>query len=303
MVWQPRYQPQQGEKSLNGRLSEKFSIALLYHDIFDYALRESELVKWQAGGKLKLTSPRPRIETHDGYFFLRGRERLISERLSKENISREKMKLLSGVKYIFEKLDDVLMVGVTGSLAMTSAKKDSDIDLMLVVRKGRLWMTRARVLFLLLKHKVAIRRAREEKEQDRLCLNIWMDETDLAIGEPKNAYTAHELAQVIPLINKENTHERLLAGNRWIADYWPNAAQVQKLNFETRNYKLKFDVLFIVEKVLYVLQRAYMRRKITREVVTPTRAFFHPFNWSTKMTRELKRRGVEDLLLLPIDKV
>lgn len=293
MAWQPRFQSLQNDGRMKGRVSEEFSITLLYHDVFDYALRERELKRWQAGRLLKLNSPRPRVETKDGYYFLRGRERLLPERMEKESVSREKMKLLSGVKHVFEGIDSVLMVGITGSLAMASARKTSDIDLMFVVRSGRLWMTRARVLFSLLRHKVAIRRAKEEKEQDRLCLNIWIDERDLAIAHPRNAYTAHELAQIIPLINRENAYERLLASNRWILDYWPNAVRVYNFDLKVGRRGLGPGLAVrVIEKVAYVLQRVYMSHKVTREVVAPTRAFFHPFDWSVKMAAELKKRGV-----------
>ena len=34
-----------------------------------------------------------------------------------------------------------------------------------------------------------------------------------------------------------------------------------------------------VEKMAFRIQYTYMQKKITREVVTPTRALFHPQDW------------------------
>jgi predicted nucleotidyltransferase len=296
MVWKPHQHLLHSKENPVNRLNEEHSIALLYHDVFGYPMRERELVKWEAGRALRLLRPKPRVMFKDGYFFLKGKGALVSARLHKEYISKEKMKLLARAKHIFEQSSGILMVGITGSLAMAAARGSSDIDLMIITKKGRLWSTRLKVLFSLLKNKIAIRRARVNKQADRLCLNIWMDEEDLSIESPRNAYTAHELAQIVPLINRETTYERLLAANKWILDYWPNAIALRNFQFSTFNKKtnLLSFVSTLIEKSAYFLQRVYMAKKWTREVVTPTRAFFHPFDWSKKMVKELEMRGVLD---------
>jgi D-beta-D-heptose 7-phosphate kinase/D-beta-D-heptose 1-phosphate adenosyltransferase len=209
------------------------------------------------------------------------------------------MKIISEVRQYFELNKNVMMVGITGSLAMVNASDSSDIDLMVIAKKGRVWTTRLEVLTSLIKHRVATRRAEDGEEKDKLCLNIWLDETDLCLEEKyRNPYTAHELAQIIPIVNKESTYEKLLASNSWLLDYWPNSVQVTKI----QSYKdTKSSVIFylftfvdsVVEKVAYTLQRMYMRGKRTSEIITPTRAFFHPFDWSKKVTLELRKRGVE----------
>jgi predicted nucleotidyltransferase len=294
MVWQRQLQPPHNKENF---LSKEFSIALLYHDIFDFPLREREVVKWSAGGALKLISARPRVQTRDGYYFLKGKDS-VTERARKESVSRVKMKVVAQARQVLDKNPDILMVGITGSLAMAASKEESDVDFLIITKKGRLWGTRLRVLLTLIKHKVAVRRAEEKKEKDKLCLNIWMDETDMVIKHSRNAYTAHELAQTIPLINLDNTYEKLLAANRWILDYWPNVVAISNFQLPIFNQKLN-PLSFLVEKCAYFLQKTYMTRKRTREIVTPTRAFFHPFDWSTKVIKELERRGVVDLGIAP----
>ncbi|OGM31853.1 hypothetical protein A2803_01040 [Candidatus Woesebacteria bacterium RIFCSPHIGHO2_01_FULL_44_21] len=277
------------------RLSEAHSISLLYHDIFGYPMRESELARWTGGKALRLTRARPRVEASSGYFFLKNRGELVSQRAGRENASRKMMKVLSHAKYIFEENKVILMVGITGSLGMAAAHEHSDIDLLVVTRAGRLWSTRAKIIFSLLKHKVAIRRAGVAKQGDKLCTNIWMDESDLVVHE-HNAYTAHELAQIVPLINRESTYEKLMAVNSWILDYWPNSvvSSMKRVAREKQNHTTFYMLHSTLEKVAYFLQRLYMSRKITREIVTPTRAFFHPFDWSKKVIKELETRGVLD---------
>lgn len=286
MVLQPHYQHQH-----NKRVSESFSISLLYHDIFKYPLKERELAKWQAGDTLRLLGARPRVETRDGYYFLKGRD-FVGLRLENEAESRKKLIALAPVKSLLEKDNNILMVGITGSLAMSAASAQSDIDLMVIVRRGRLWQTRLKTLFRLMRFPVATRRAGDSEQADKLCLNIWMDERDLCIHETfQNIYTAHEISQIIPLINREGTYEKLLSKNRWVLNYWPNALEVGE--YYDKNSSLKEGILIkAAERMCYLAQRLYMRGRITREIITSTRAFFHPIDWSHRIRQEFERRGV-----------
>lgn len=271
----------------NNRLSQEYSIAVLYHDIFGYPLKENELVRWEAGERLKLRSARPRIYKIDQYLILEGRENMVSGRLEKEASSKKKAGTLPKIKDMLEKQKDILMVGITGSLAMNAAADNSDIDLLIITKTGKVWTTRLRTLLSLKRQKIPTRRARDKNEQNKVCINIWMDECDLEI-DTKNAYTAHELAQIVPLINKNKTYEKLLAVNSWIVGYWPNAVQIRNHNFvESKHPKLNLkEILF------YQLQKLYMKSKITREIVSPTRAFFHPNDWSRRVVKELEDKGV-----------
>jgi hypothetical protein len=174
---------------------------------------------------------------------------------------------------------------------MANASKNSDIDLMVITKNNRLWQTRLKTLASLKRSGVAARRAGDANEKDRLCLNIWLDVADLLINQ-HNPYTAHELAQIVPLINRGKTYEKLLSANKWILDYWPNSVSIE---YEASSIKLntKYSILnTIFEKLVYLAQKVYMNRKKTREVVTPTRAMFHPMDWSKRVVRELEVRGV-----------
>jgi hypothetical protein len=82
------------------------------------------------------------------------------------------------------------------------------------------------------------------------------------------------LAQIVPLVNKDQAYEKLLFKNKWILKFWPNAVRISSLKF--KNFSSKGN---LIEKLAYKLQYYYMKKKMTREVVTPTRAFFHPQDW------------------------
>lgn len=258
-------------------------LVLTYHNIFDYPLTKEELVKWRVKNKIGRTRRETEEIGHSGgYYFLKGREELLMQRKLREKSSKEKMKIAKKAALVLGKLPSIKMVGVTGSLAMMNAKDESDIDLMVITARDSLWTTRIISNVLLRACKLQTRKAGDKNEKDKLCLNIWMDEADLKITQ-KSIYTAHEIAQIKPILNKERTYERLLWENKWILDYWPKAVLIKNLKFKI--YNSRFRVLGLLEKFAFWLQYQFMKRKITREVVTPTRAFFHPFDWGELVRR------------------
>ncbi len=249
--------------------NEKASV--LYHDLFDYPLNFSDLVRWQLAEPVTINR-NSEVVNKRKFYFLKGREGLIYKRILRRRISAKKMKIAQGASRVLSFLPGVKMVAVTGSLAMENSSEESDIDLMIIAKRGDLWTTRLLSYLVLGIMHFVLRRPEDSKQQDELCLNMWLDENDLIWPQnDRNLYTAHEIAQIVPLINKDNTYQIFLSQNKWILDFWPNAARV-------KNLKVKKVSLGInpIERLAFKLQYSYMKNKISREVVTPTRAIFHP---------------------------
>ena len=209
------------------RQETKRDFTLYYHDIFEYPLTDEEVTVWQPGKKLG-GELKKRVETEKkgGYSFLKGKGRLVEERRERESISKRKIEMAKrGVGFI-STIPTVKMVALTGALAMSNAKVDSDIDIFIICKGGTLWATRMFTIFLLDIFGIP-RNAGGKVDKDKLCLNMWLDERDLIWGRTdRNFYTAHEIAQIIPLVNKRGTYERFIFVNRWIKDYWPNAVKI-----------------------------------------------------------------------------
>jgi hypothetical protein len=182
------------------------------------------------------------------------------------------------------------MIGITGALAMGNASEESDIDLLLITKKGALWTTRLITLFLLALFGIKTRRYGNREEKDKLCLNVWLDEGSLIWGKKdRNIYTAHEICQIKPLFDKENTFERFLFANKWIEEYWPNALKTRKVKSKpsSMNWLLAF-----IEPLARTFQFWYMRSKVTREVVEKGKALFHPTDWGKVIGLRLKRWNI-----------
>ena len=280
------------ESKLNIR--EKFSV--LYHNIFEYPLSSDDLIKWITSKKAVIgVKDSLNIKDKNGHYYLEGQEKLIYKQALRKKISSKKMNIAKKSAKLLSYIPGILMVGVTGSLAMENSASESDIDLMVITKKDSLWTTRLLSYLVLSTKYFALRRPFDRNQKDKLCLNMWLDERDLIWKTTdRNLYTAHEIAQVIPLVNKDKTYEKFLGCNRWILDFWPNAVKRMYMEYGI-SYIAKpkgkysiFNILYsFIEKLAYFLQLNYMKNKITRETVTKTRALFHPQDWGKVVMRRL----------------
>ena len=261
--------------------SEIFSV--FYHDIFEYPLTFSELIKWTSKNPPKIKA---NIVYKNGFYLVERNNCLVYKREFRKRFSQKKVKIAEKVSKIISLVPTVRMVGISGSLAMKNAERESDIDIIIITKKGRLWTTRMVVYLILKLLGLPLRNPHSLKQKDRLCLNIWLDESDLEWSKKeRNFYTAHEVLQIVPLVNKKMAYERFLQENKWAFDYWPNAVDSRLIKNNTLYTKLRN--LNPIESLAYKIQHSYMKSKITREVVKPTRAIFHPNNLSKKIIKRM----------------
>jgi hypothetical protein len=269
--------------------SEKISV--YYHDIFDYPLNVFDLVKWNTSKNISIDSRDIKVAHRNGYYFIQDKKGLVYKRNLRKRISINKLKIAKRASKIIGFISSVKMIAVTGSLAMNNSSEKSDIDLMIITKNGTLWTTRIFVYMVIHVFGLGMRKPNDLDQKDKLCLNMWLDESDLIWTSPRNIFTAHEIAQIIPLVNKNEIYEKFLYKNKWILDFWPNSVKIENCKFITNsefdisqfdcvieNCKLKIVNSKFLEKICYSFQHQYMKSKITREIITPTRAVFHPNN-------------------------
>lgn len=270
-----------GYKNLNN----KEIASIIYHNLFDYPLSFSDLIKWTLDKPIReYSEEKTNIVRKNGFYFLEGHEGLVYKRVLRKRISAKKNKIANKAAKLLSFIPWIKMIAVTGSLAMENASEESDIDLMIVTKKGLLWTTRIFTYLLISLFGIQTRKPADSNQKDKLCLNIWLDEGDLIWSKKdRNLYTAHEIAQIVPLVNKDNTYEKLIYQNKWILNFWPNAVRINKKD-EINSKNINFSV---VERFAYWLQRNHMKSKLTCETVTPTRALFHPQDWGKVIMNRL----------------
>jgi len=138
-------------------------------------------------------------------------------KFKKENNNRfweDKMKIAQDFteKYL-SKIDDILMVGVTGSVASKYPDKYDDIDLMIITKKDSLWITRLKIFLIFWKHKIPHR-----TNNNDICINLWLEDMRIPLNK-QNLRNAVDLVLMRPILNKQNTYMNFLLENKWAKKY------------------------------------------------------------------------------------
>ena len=264
--------------------SEK--VSLVYHDIFKFPLTKSDLAFWKP--KFKLNISKLSFSKKGGYYFVEPHAGYIDTRLANESESLKKLTILNSFIRLFEKFPFILFVGITGSLAMKNASKNSDIDLMIISRKNRLWLTRLLLtIYLKVKH-IKTRKPGSKSERNKLCFNLWLDEKSLNWTGDKNIYTAHEILQIKPVVNKEEIYQRFISENSWYKAYWHDKRSLP-VTYKTDRIESSLNVfdflLDVFNFIAFVGQYLFMLSRMTTEKVNLNTAVFHPTDWS-KIVKE-----------------
>lgn len=148
------------------------------------------------------------VEEADGALFARD---LRGQFLRKQEWSRALFRRHRGYLRLLAKLPWIKFAALTGANAFESCAHQDDIDLFLVTRKNRLWIS---YLVLVLYSKLI-------RKRHILCINYLVDEKNLCATR-QDYYTAVQIVQMVPLLNHEFA-KKILAGNRWIFEVLPNA--------------------------------------------------------------------------------
>jgi predicted nucleotidyltransferase len=188
----------------------------------------------------------------------------------------------------------IKLVGLSGSLAMMNADKGDDIDLFIITAKNKLFT--GRFLAIILAKILSIHRSYNKRYTlyvtrytNTVCLNLFFDESDLAVPEFKRSeYVAHEVLQMKPIVNKDNIYERFLKANSWVFKIFPNAQTVLKLKIENlkfnENFKLKIKNFGDwLENLLKKLQLYMINKHRTTEIINDTQLWFHPDDFEKKI--------------------
>ncbi len=157
------------------------------------------------------------IQHKNGFYFLKGRENLVAKRIQAEKISVNKLRRMRHLVEILSFLPYVRMIAATGSLAMKNGTKESDWDIFVVLRSGKIWIGRTILTGFL--HLIGKRRY-GQKIQDRACLNYFVTEDNLEI-DIQDLFSANEYRFIIPMYN-QSLFQIFELKNRWIKKYRPH---------------------------------------------------------------------------------
>ena len=205
----------------------------------------------------------------------------------KENVwMREKMEKAKALaKLVKNEFEDILLLGVTGSVAAEYPQKSDDIDLLIITKRDKLWINRLKLRWWVWINKIPHRRFGKAEKADEFCFNLWLDEESMRLTDKRqNLNNAIDLILMKPLINKNNTYEKFIKLNDW-AKKWvatgyslkPSGPKIRTTSLDPASWRASMEALLdkVINWLVFWPQFWFMKGKIKKERVGLHEAFFH----------------------------
>lgn len=174
-----------------------------------HSLQHVPLSRGELAARLRGPFLRERLRLTGGLVHLRGREDWVPLRRARRRRSRELVLRHGRLLAAVARFPFVRLIALSGACARENAA-DEDVDLFLVVKRGRAWAVA--LTLMLLSKALGVRRT--------LCLNYILDESHLALPE-HDLFTAAEIVGLRPLAGGE-TYRLFVEANRPLAASFPN---------------------------------------------------------------------------------
>ena len=224
------------------KIEQSILATLAYFDLFDLpltllGLQRNLLISSQIFlVDLLTTAKRQSIIGHQqGYFFLRRRAGLIRDHLGRQAEQNRKWRIAVFAGHLIAGLPFVRAIAVVNTLSDSSARADSDIDFLIVIKSGRLWLSR--FLITILMNLFRLRR-HGYKIKDRVCLSFYITDQflnlqslqikstaynqTLNINLPRDIYLLYWIANLKIIYSSHQTGRKFFLANKWILDYLAN---------------------------------------------------------------------------------
>jgi len=224
---------------------------LAYFDIFGYALTAEELKRFRYGYTDNPDLQMCDLPTKDGFYYLPGREENVATRQKAVKLQEKKIKIAKrGIK-IISWVPFLRAVFVCNTLSGPGLTEDSDIDVFIIARKGRLWLVR---ILATLSLRLFGLRTIGKKTKDRICLSFFAADDSLNLSKiaiENDVYLMYWLAQLIPIYDPENLLASIQRANQWVKEYLPNAFAPYELSKRWRVDSIGFSKFFkkLLEKM------------------------------------------------------
>lgn len=276
-------------------LEQSIFRTVAFFSLFEYPLTSFEIWKWLAkpASSYRLedvlttlnSSPwlHDRLDYAGGLFVLTGQSALVAVRHERALDSLRKFRRLRRACHYLAFLPMVKMLAVCNTTAWMNTRISSDIDLFVVTKPGRVWITRALVTlpFALLGMRPRL------GAKDPFCFSFFasvdaLDFRGLRLGR-EDWYLAQWVLSLIPVADR-GTAENFSHLNRWAHGLFPNSFAVRPASYRRFTmWQRHFDIAFIFETLARRVQMARLPKEIavlanrdSRVVVNQQMIKFHP---------------------------
>lgn len=211
----------------------------------------------------------------DGWFGPAGAERLFFERhLERLNINADKWRAMLAKAKWLQAVPFIRAIAASGSLAQGTTGRDSDWDMFVIVRHGRLYS--ARFFLLAVSWALGVLRTKHDAvAPDTFCFNHYVTDRGLEIRH-RSLYVAHALFALVPVHDPDDYVSRLLRSNQWIKRHglpWarkPNTGRAMTPSPVLSLVRRAGEIVFgwMVGDGVECVLRTWQQRRIAREPAT-----------------------------------
>lgn len=182
------------------------------------------------------TSPNQNI-----YYFLFGRQKIVPDYFNKYRVSLDRWKKVHRVVNLLKFLPYIKNISVINSLSYNNSNEDSDIDILIVAKKGRLWTARAFAILLL---EIIGQNKNKWYRAGKFCLGFAFDETRLNLAGLKfsdDIDFTYLFANLTPVYDR-GIYNKMIDENPWVIEELPN--------WQPKKCKIQNTKFRIIEKML-----------------------------------------------------
>lgn len=227
---------EQFSKKINTKLSVLSTMS--YFDLFDIALTEEEILEYLLFGEPDYKKidiylwESQLINEFNGFFFLKDNRQIHKDFFHKLERAKSYWKKVRRYQWLFSICPFVKLVAVCNSLTINDVRENSDIDLLVVTEKNKLFA--ARFFMTLLTGIFGVRR-HGKKTRARFCLSFYISEektkiSDLAI-KPYDIYLAFWLKTLQPISGDYKVYEQIMEDNKQFLDFYFKSPSVHKKRY------------------------------------------------------------------------
>ncbi len=121
------------------------------------------------------------------------------------------------ISWMLQVIPFVRFIAVNGSLAYGMSRESSDIDMFIIAKRNRIWLSRL-FLTMFLRMIKQYHYIGTDKRPGKICPNRFVSDNYLLIS-PQDAYHAQDYTQMVPLFDEDNYYEKFIAKNKWMEKF------------------------------------------------------------------------------------
>lgn len=181
------------------------------------------------------------VEENNDLYFLCGKNKLVTDYGSGKKQSKKYWSKIGWVLKILKLVPFIKNISVINSLSYNGVSENSDIDILIITKKNRLWTARAFTILLL---ELIGQNKNKWYKAGKFCMGFAFDETKLDLSKikfQKDVDFTYWLANLTPVYDR-GIYKDLISENQWLKNELPN--------WEEKKVNNKKEKIKTIERIL-----------------------------------------------------